>query len=86
MYRLEHKSQYASGTDFIAVDEKHKAFATGNTAVCAWNVGTDNVVSTHATAREIRELSQRLQKSGYKPFRAGAVDEMDELHKLITED
>lgn len=70
MYRLEHTTNNMTGTDFITVDDTTKTFIVGNTTYCVMNIGQDYTITTHATAKELKDLQARLIDAGYTPHRA----------------
>ena len=82
MYRLEHTTNNLAGTDFITVDDITKTFIVGNTAACAMNIGQDHTVTTHATAKELKNLQARLIDAGYTPHRADYIESVAQFTKI----
>ena len=67
------------------VDDAHKVFAVGYTATCACSpIGCDT--TTHATARELKNLHNLLICLGYQEFDAGSVEDMDKFRAIVCED
>lgn len=85
MYRLEHYIANRSSAMFIVVDDVDEIYAIGETGACAYNPRDAYTVTTHATAREIKNLSDILLSRGYKKYDAKSIDDMQEFLRAIAQ-
>lgn len=85
MYNMKHRIGNDNTWKFIMVDDAHKVFAVGHTASCACSpMGYD--ITSHATAKELKDLRNILIQLGYAEFNAGSIEDMDKFRTIVRED
>ena len=85
MYNIKHRIGNDSTWKFIMVDDAHKVFAVGYTASCACNpMGYET--TSHATAKELKDMRNILTQLGYAGFDAGSIEDMDKFRAIVRED
>jgi len=85
MYHIKHRIGNENNWIFIMVDDFHRVFAVGNTASCACSPLGYGFTS-HATAKEVKDLRNILTRLGYREFDAGSVEDMDKFRTIVRED
>ena len=85
MYKLNTKTNEYGNRLFIAVDNKHKTFMTGNTAACATCVPMAPSIRGNVTMTTIRELGKQLTADGYTGYDAGSIEEADKFMAALAQ-
>ena len=85
MYNIKHRIGNNNSWKFIMVDDAHKVFAVGDTGACACSpLGYE--ITSHATAKELKDLRNLLTWLGYAEFDAGSIEDMDKFRTIVREE